>query len=161
MEEGVEEGIGGTVDEDGVKETAMSDTDSEEVVIESSVAFGVYGVGIDLEAITHHLGISPTCIHRIGDPDMLGEPFPHDAWLVESPFSRSEPLDVHLKWLAGQLIPHREYIQSLKASAKLRIYCNHIDENDQCGFSVSPEALTVFTVLDLPMEISVLFIGRE
>ena len=139
----------------------MSEISNNNAKPESSASFGIYGIEIDLVAITNQLGIAPSHTHRVGDLDMLGETLPHNMWLLNSPLDRTEPVDAHLRWLAEQLKPHYKYLKSLKASAEMKIYCGYITDSDQCGFSISPSALSVFVELGISMDFSVIFIGDD
>lgn len=123
---------------------------------DSSVSFIVYGTRLELDGITRNLGLSPLRTHRVGDLDILGKPYLQDMWLLDSPLEESADLNAHLMWLGQQLEPHYEYIRSLKTSAELRIYCAYHSDSDQSGFSISPEALSIFTKLGIPMEVSIL-----
>lgn len=120
---------------------------------ESRATFIIMGVGLDLEAITRSIGITPSHTHRVGDLDSLGKPFPHDMWSLDSSLDQSEPLDAHLKFLNQLLKPHHEYIRSLKVNAEIYIYCGYDSDSDQCGFTLSSSALSIFTLLEVPMDV--------
>jgi hypothetical protein len=124
------------------------------------VAFTISGVGLNIEDISRVLGLAPTHVHRVGEPNMIGKPFPHDMWMLNSELSGTEPLDAHLMWLIKKLRPHYDFIKSLKSNAELSVYCGLNCKNDQCGFSLRPEALAIFTELGIPMEVTIL-IGSE
>jgi Domain of unknown function (DUF4279) len=132
----------------------MIETDQQE---EAPVAFIISGVGLDIEGISQALGLTPTHAHRRGELNMIGRPFPHDMWMLNSGLSDAEPLDAHLKWLIETLGPHYDLIRSLKSNAEISIYCGLNCENDQCGFSLTTDALTIFTELGIPMEVTILF----
>jgi hypothetical protein len=65
-------------------------------------------------------------------------------------------MDRHLKWLAERLVLHRAFIELLKNEAEVYIYCGYTFHDFESGFSVSPEALSIFTDLGVPMELSLL-----
>ena len=121
------------------------------------IAFTIAGVGLDIDGISEALGTNPTHSHRVGEPDMLGNPYQHDMWLLNSDLNEAEPLDAHLKWLQQKLRPHFDFIRSLKANSEIYVYCGYNCDGDQCGFSLTPEALALFTELGIPMEMTVLF----
>ncbi|HBB89634.1 MAG TPA: hypothetical protein DC047_18665 [Blastocatellia bacterium] len=131
----------------------MVETNDKE---EAPVAFAISGVGLDIEGISHALDLSPTHVHRVGENNMIGEPFSHDMWMLDSELSDTEPLDAHLKWFIEKLRPHYDFIKSLKSNAELSVYCGFNCDGDQCGFSLTPEALAIFTELGIPMEVTVL-----
>jgi hypothetical protein len=132
----------------------MLETNDKE---EAPVAFTISGVGLDIEGISSALGLSPTHVHRLGEANMIGKPFPHDMWMLNSGLHDRESLDAHLKWLIEKLTPHYDFIRFLKSNAELTIYCGLNCNNDQCGFSLTPEALSIFTELGIPMEVTILF----
>lgn len=124
------------------------------------VSFGIYGKDLDFTAISRELGVQPSDTHRIGDRLGSGKPFPHDMWLLSSPLPRSRPLDSHLDWLSQLLLPHCEYIRSLKREARLMITCWVQAFADGFDFKISPAALRIFVELDLPWGISALIFGK-
>ena len=63
---------------------------------------------------------------------------------------------MHLRWLGSQLEPYYEFIKSLKAAADVYITCGYTTDREQCGFSLSPEALAIFTRLGISMEVNIL-----
>ena len=100
----------------------------------------------------------PAHTHRAGDPSRLkNKPYPRDQWALDSPLASEEPLDTHLKWLANQLRPHYAYIRSLKSpDTDVYILCGYTTEVEQNDFSLSSEALEIFTTLDISLEFSIL-----
>src|SRR4051794_9361166 len=100
--------------------------------------------------------MEPTHIHRTGEPNMIGQPFPHDMWQLETELDEDESLDAHLKWLTAKLEPHYDYLCSLKSVAEVYVYCGVNCDSDQCGFSLSSEALTMFTAMGIRLELTIL-----
>jgi hypothetical protein len=126
-----------------------------------SVAFIVAGIGLDIEGISRTLKLEPSHTHRAGEPNMIGKLFPHDMWRLETSLSEVDSLDAHLKWLQERLNPYYDFIQSLKTNAEISIYCGINCDSDQCGFSLTPEALSIFTELGIKMEVTVLFDSED
>jgi Domain of unknown function (DUF4279) len=122
----------------------------------ASVALIIAGTGLDLERVSEELQVEPTHVHRIGERNMIGQPFPHDMWQLETEVDENESLDTHLRYLTAKLKPHYPYLCSLKALADVYVYCGVNCDSDQCGFSLSSEALTMFTELGISLEITVL-----
>lgn len=137
----------------------MSHATEKNKVKDSTVTFIIRGAGLDLEAITQTLGISPSKTHRVGDPSRLKTrgPAVDDRWSLKSPLDAEEPMDAHLRWLAQQLEPHYEYIKTLGAVADVYIYCGFTSDSFQPSFSLSPEALAIFADLGVQMRLSLLF----
>ena len=126
--------------------------------VTTRVAFCIYGLRLDFEAISKTLELIPTHTHRQGDSSPLkGRPYPCDLWEISSPLSTDAPLDVHLKWMAEKLRPHYAYILSLKSpDTSISIFWGYTTENEQNDFSISPEALEIFVTLGIPLEVSIL-----
>jgi hypothetical protein len=122
----------------------------------ASVALIIAGTGLNLERVSEELQMEPTHVHRVGDPNMLGQPFPHDMWQLETEVNEDESLDTHLRWLTAKLKPHYNYLRSLKTLAEVYVYCGVNCDTDQCGFSLSSEALTMFTELSISLELTIL-----
>src|SRR5713226_5671202 len=90
---------------------------------ECHAVFRVSGRHLDLDEITQTLGIKPTRVHRPGDLDILGKPYPDFMWLLDSPLRREEDLAAHLDWLGATLSPQISYLRMLKSTADLSIVC--------------------------------------
>jgi len=50
--------------------------------------------------------------------------------------------------------PHVAYLTALKA--KVDVFCGYRSNNGAAGFAVEPDALKIFTALDVPFGISVI-----
>jgi len=125
-----------------------------------TASFSIQSPKLDFEALANAIGIKPTHSHRVGDLDFMKKPFEHDQWLLRSPLSREEALDEHLKWLAHELEPYYDYLKLLKGQPDIYfcIYCGYTSDKEQCGFSLSPAALSIFVELDITLELHVLAI---
>jgi hypothetical protein len=134
----------------------MAKTKTEITVEDSRATFIIQGTGLDLDAISRIISIVPTHTHRIGELSRFKKALPHDMWSLTSPLDRKEPLDAHLKWLDSQLEPHYDFIKSLKPTADVYIVCGYTTNKEQCGFSLSPEALAIFAKLGISMEVNIL-----
>lgn len=118
----------------------------------SRVYFSLSGDNLDLSEVSATLGMEPTSSRRTWDVGESGEPHSQALWLLESPLPTDEDLESHLDWLQRVLSPHYDFIRSLMGSAEARLYCDIRSETDQCGFDVSPEVLTMFVELGVPLE---------
>jgi len=136
----------------------MSEVTFESYPHVSRVTFVIHGENLDIDAISSALRLVPTHTHRKGEFNRLGEEFPHDMWALTAPIPPNEPLDSALKWLISNLEPSYSFITSLKRKADIHIFCGITTDREQSGFSLSSEALTVFTRLGIPMYISILAI---
>jgi hypothetical protein len=126
---------------------------------ESRASFRVLGTNLNLDEVTRALGTNPTRVHSPGDVDILGKPFPHFMWLLESPLRTNQDLAAHLDWLGATLSPRLSYLRVLKSSADLSIVCNfRTYDTDQGGFTLRSENLSLPLELDVRMEFHLLFI---
>jgi hypothetical protein len=123
----------------------------------SRVSFIITGPALNLESITEEFAITPSYTHKAGDLifKFKDKRYEQDMWKLTSPVDAHEPIDAHLTWLVRQLTPHYEYIKSLKAVAEIYIYCGYTTANEQSSFSLSSEGLAIFSVLDIPMHMSI------
>jgi len=128
---------------------------------ECGAAFRVVGTGLDLAGISSALGTSPSHVHREGEQGPLGQAFPLDMWSLESPLPPTESLDAHVKWLKDALLPHRAFISSLQKQATLDIYCNAMLFREQSSLEFSPDALRLFTELNVPLAVSLLLLPEN
>lgn len=136
------------------KPTAKGEVESRP---RSKVAFTIQGKDLELEKISQTLGFKASHKHKLGDLiPKAGRRYEHDMWSLESPLDRLDTMDNHLKWLAKQLKPHHAFIASLKEHAEVYVYCGYTFHDFQSGFSLSPEALAIFTDLGIPLEMSLL-----
>jgi hypothetical protein len=120
------------------------------------VGFSIFGTGLNLEGISHALGIPPSRSYVAGDLDLSARPYLRDRWGLHSPLPKTEPVDNHLNWLRQALQPHYEYLRSLADKAELRVYIGFTFRCEQNGFSVSPENLRFFTELNVSLEVTIL-----
>ena len=118
----------------------------------------IFGEHLDLDFITRSLGVQPSNAHRVGEPDLIGQPFTHDLWAFDAPVDRVETLEKHLSSLSQMLKPRYEFLRSLKGQAQVRSFCGIISDSHECSFRLSSEALGIFTRLDIDMELSLIFL---
>jgi hypothetical protein len=119
----------------------------------------VFGEHLDFDLISRKLGVQPSHAHRKGEIFAPGAPpFAHDLWSVDAPVNRAETLDKHLLSLRQMLEPRYDFLRSLKGQAQLRSFCGIISDGHECAFRLSPEALRIFTRLDIDMEVSLIFL---
>jgi hypothetical protein len=110
----------------------------------------------EIERVT---GLTATHQHRQGEEGRFGRPWPSDLWTLESPRPPAAPLDDHLAWLWDQIQPHAAFFRSLAAEdgVDMDIFCGYRSDCAECGFEVTPDALTIVHALNVPLEVSVVF----
>ena len=60
----------------------------------------------------------------------------------------------HLRCLWRAVEPHVHYL--LELNAKVDVFCGYRSNNGAAGFAVDPDALKIFTALNVPFGISVI-----
>lgn len=139
----------------------MEGAQPEKVGFSAGAAFRVYGVGLDFDAITRELGISPDHQHNRGELDPGKRPYAHDMWSLKSPLGTNVSLENHLSWLAKILLPHRQFLSLLRQRYKVDIYCFKSLFTEQASLILSSASLRVFTELDLELAVSLLCLPPE
>ena len=127
----------------------------------AGAALRIWGKLLDLEAITRELGLNPTYTHRQGEADRRGHIYPHEMWSLSSPVGSDQELELHFVWLAERILPHKEYILSLKQAAKVDIYCYKNCYTEQASLTLSSRVLKLFVELDFELGVSLIFVPDE
>lgn len=139
----------------------MDNFQSENEAFHAGASFRIQGINLDMDGIARELGHRPTETHRRGEPNMIRKPYPTDMWLLDSPLSKGQDLELHLNWLAERLLPHKEDISSLSKRFKVDIYCHKTCYTEQASLTLSPRALAIFTELAIPLDVSLIFLPGE
>ena len=127
----------------------------------SGAALRIQGTGLNMEGLRRALGREPTHAHRKGEPAPLKQAYELDMWLLDSPLERIDPLQAHLIWLYEALTPCQDFLRTIRGKSKIDIYCYQTCYTEQASITLSPKALTLFTELEIPLEVSLLFIPEE
>jgi hypothetical protein len=136
-------------------------TDNSATKFSAGAAFRVFGIGLDLDAVTRELGFDPDHQHKRGNLDPGKKPFPHDMWSLKSPLDQTQELELHLTWLAERLLVHSSYIVPLKKRFNVDIYCWKNCFTEQANLTLSSKALRIFTELDLNLQVGLLCLPPE
>jgi Domain of unknown function (DUF4279) len=124
----------------------------------AGAAMRICGAELDLESITREIGHGPSYTHRQGELNQLKEPYGTDMWALASPLDTGRDLEAHLGWLAEILLPRRQHIAHLSETHKVDIYCYKTCYTEQSSLTLSSHALRMFTELDLPLGVSLIFL---
>ena len=127
----------------------------DEAPPEVGVAFRIFGVALDPDAVTKALQLSPDHIHRVGDypnGDAKYAPYKHAMWLLNSNLSREESLEAHLKHLFALLEPKQAQIALLAKNATIDFSC---DLHFVSGFSLAPEIVNRLACLHVGLSVTV------
>ncbi len=125
--------------------------------VEALASIRIFGNSLDFDALSRGLGIQPSELHRAGERGLTASVYAEDMWCLDSPYPRTDPLEVHLKWLRQALLPHYDYLRPLRGIYEVSSYCGVSVDGDRCQFQVSPEALAIFVELGIDMDISLIF----
>jgi hypothetical protein len=113
--------------------------------------------GVDFEEIENELGIQPSRKHRKGDRrGPKSPPYKHDMWSLESGRDEVEKLEDHLFALWGILKPHKDYLLSLKETARVDVFCGYRSSSHTAGVDVSYRALELFKELEIDFSLSII-----
>ncbi len=127
----------------------------------ADASFEVSGATLDVSQISKTLGMGFSQTDRPGDASSSRKLPPTNLWSVVAPVPRSSELDAHLRWLGTMLLPHVEFLMSLKVQCEMVIQCNFVTRSDTGGVIISAEGLKTFTELDIPLDFNAFLIWRE
>ena len=120
-----------------------------------SATLRIHGTDLPFDEITRTLGLSPTHQHRAGERRRArGRAYPDDAWQFSANVPEERELTEHLRSLWTVVRPHVAYLTSLDASVD--VFCGYRSNNGTAGFAVEPDALEIFTALNVPFGVSVI-----
>lgn len=127
--------------------------------VAAQASLRILGIGLDFDSISERLRLEPSDTHRKGDHGLISRPYPSDMWLVESPLPRTEPLDAHIRWLRRVLSPRYEPLRSFMSGYEVSVYCGITVEGVSCSVRISPETLSIFSDLRIPLDLTYIFTG--
>jgi Domain of unknown function (DUF4279) len=131
-------------------------TQNKRETFSAGASFRIFGVGLDLDAVTRELGQQPNYTHKQGVPDIHKRIHPHDMWSLASPLGDGQELELHLNWLAERLLPSKQYILSLGKQFKVNFYCWKNCYTEQASLILSSQCLRIFTELSIPLDVSLI-----
>ena len=133
----------------------MLPPDDEPSYFAYSATLRIHGTDLPLEGITSVLGVAPSHTHKTGDrPRPAARPYSDDAWHFTAPVAEEVALTEHLRCLWRAVKPHVPYL--LELNAKVDVFCGYRSNNGAAGFAVDPDALAIFTALNVPFGVSVI-----
>ena len=129
---------------------------SDEKYFAYSATLRVYGAISDFDTISAALGFQPTHVHRKGDRELSGRPYPTDMWSYDAPVEESEPLHKHIDALWAKLKPHKQYLLELKKRATVDVFLGYRSNCVTAGVEVPHTSLELFTELEVPFGLSII-----
>ena len=125
-----------------------------------SAALRIHGTNLPLEEITASLGVIPTLMYRMGDRRGISSPPARDdAWHFQPDVPEEKDLSEHLRVLWSYLKPSATFLIDLGRTAKVDVFCGYRSNSGVAGFEVAPDALEIFTTLNVPFGVSVIVDG--
>ncbi len=119
-----------------------------------SATLRIHGARLPFDAISDTLGIEATHKHRHGEQGRFGaRRYVDDAWHFTVAIDEQRELTHHLRELWRIVKPHVEYLLGLQA--KVDIFCGYRSNNGASGFAIEPDALEIFTALNVPFGVSI------
>ena len=134
---------------------SLSASDDEPSYFAYSATLRIHGTDLPLEEIAKALGVAPSHEHRAGERSRgLARPYKDDAWHFTAPVTEEVELTEHLRCLWQAVAPHVHYLTHLDATVD--VFCGYRSNNGAAGFAVEPDALQIFTALNVPFCVSVI-----
>jgi hypothetical protein len=132
----------------------MSPSDDEPSYFAYSATLRIHGTDLPLEGITLTLGVAPSHTHKAGHRVRpAARPYNDDAWHFTAPVAEEVELTEHLRCLWRTVEPNVDYL--LELNAEIDVFCGYRSNNGAAGFAVDPDALQIFTALNVPFCVSV------
>ena len=131
------------------------DSDNATPRPETRVSFRLSAPGLDPDAITKDIGLTPDYTHREGDHPR-GNPkyaaYKTGMWALDSKLPLEEPLESHVNALLSTLEPKQAYIRAWAEHAEADFYSTIFDMN---GCQLSSQTLTRLANLGAGLSITV------
>ena len=129
--------------------------DDEPSYFAHSATLRIHGTDLPFEDIAEVLGVPPSHTHRAGERRRPSAPGYHDdAWHYTAPVAGDAELTEHLRCLWRTVEPQVAYLQALNATVD--VFCGYRSNDGTGGFAVEPDALQIFTALNVPFGVSVI-----
>jgi hypothetical protein len=122
-----------------------------------SATLRIFGDRLDLDDITHQLGLTPTNSHRKGDRRSLrSAPYQHDMWAYAAPVPEEQPLEAHIDALWADIKHAAAHLRALKHSATVDVFLGYRSNIDHAGVTVPATSLMMFIELEIPFGLSII-----
>ena len=133
----------------------FSAADDESSYFAYSATLRIHGQALPFDHISETLGILPSHIHVAGECRApIARVYTDDAWHYTAPVAEDAELTEHLRHLWRLVAPHVVYLGQLEATVD--VFCGYRSNNGAAGFAVEPDALQIFTALNVPFGVSVI-----
>ena len=120
-----------------------------------SATLRINGTDLPFDEVTKTLGVAPSHQHKAGERSRpTARPYKDDAWHFTAPLPEETELTEHLRQLWQTVEHHIGYLTALDATVD--VFCGYRSNNGTAGFAVEPDALQIFTALNVPFGVSVI-----
>ena len=121
-----------------------------------SACLRIFGKILDVDEITHRLGVIPTIVHRRGDRRKPSSPpYAQDMWSYTVPVKESEPLHLHIDALWNTFKERKQYLLQLKHDLTVDVFLGYRSNCDHAGVEVPYRSLEMFRELQIPFGLSI------
>lgn len=123
-----------------------------------SATLRIHGAVLPFDEISRTLAVASSYQHRAGKRrQAAARPYAEDAWHFTAPVAPGRELTEHLRCLWRIVEPHVQYLALLRG--RVDVFCGYRSNDGSAGFSVEPDALQIFTALNVPFGVSVIVDG--
>ena len=130
-------------------------SDDEPPYFNHNATLRIHGIGLPMEEITREMGVPPSHQHRKGERrSPRTRPYPTDAWHLRAPVPEERGLTEHLRVLWKLVEPSAAWLKSLDADVD--VFCGYSTNEATAGCHIEPDALRIFTELDVPFSLSII-----
>lgn len=135
--------------------------DNEENFVSSTASLVIFGSALDFYNITETLKIQPTRIIKKGEiiSKVLGTT-EYDTWIYQSELEKGKPLIEHLEAIKLKLENKVKEIKSIEEKNTIIVRCSYHSNLAQGSIILSPNIMSFYANINIPIEISTLSWGE-
>ncbi len=121
-----------------------------------SATLRIHGADLPLEEITNTMGVLPSHQHKVGEKSRAtARAYKDDAWHFTAPLPEEAELSEHLRSL-WQTVRTCASLTSHGLPPVLMCFAGIVQTTAPLVFTVAPDALQIFTALNVPFGASVI-----
>ena len=126
----------------------------------SSASLRVQGDHFDFDEVSRAIGVAPSTIFRKGSLSGIGKKeYEIDSWILDSQLGDNEPLEAHIRWIAG-ILPNIDRMRSTRdvpGVEDMDLFCALSPLSTECEVHFPPEVLGLCTKMSCDLELSFVF----
>ena len=129
----------------------------EESYFAHSASLRISGDDLDFDEISQSLRRLPTRSHRKGERSGPRSPeYAHDMWSYSPPVPEDRPLAEHIDALWADIRHAKDYLRSLKKTAKVDVFLGFRSNRATAGIEVPHTCVQMFVELEIPFGVSII-----